>query len=462
MAARSRLRIIVEWVVFLALAAMFSETWLLSGAVVPCRVVGGSMAPALLGIHREVACADCGLPFPCGIDAGRTPPRAVCPNCGCSNDNFETLPNVPGDWLLLDREAFAFRPPRRWEVVALRWPRRADAVVLKRVVGLPGESVEIRDGDVYIDGLIERKFLEQQRAMAILVHDAAHRPTREQSPPPRWRAERPDSRWNASEKGFSHPAGPANIPIDWLVYHHARQSGKDFVESPVADVASYDPLRPRREEDVHPVADLMLSFRLSGVSGQGIVYVRADDGREHFEARLHFDQAVPWYEARRGRQPIPNGEGNMSPGTDSRSIEVSLVDRQFLLAVDGRTVVRYPCEPSRLPTHSTSIPFAIGIQGMEAAVDELRVYRDIYYTQPIKPSAPPTIVGSVVLGAGEYFVLGDNSPVSEDSRHWLPHGAIDAKLLIGKPLIAIPSVGMDLTTQWHIHVPNPMRIRYIY
>ena len=44
------------------------------------------------------------------------------------------------------------------------------------------------------------------------------------------------------------------------------------------------------------------------------------------------------------------------------------------------------------------------------------------------------------LAADEYYVLGDNSPVSEDSRTWPDGGAIDAKLLVGKPLVAIPSV----------------------
>ena len=46
---------------------------------------------------------------------------------------------------------------------------------MKRVVGLPGESMRIVDGDVFVDGQIVRKTLAEQRAMRILVHDSRYR-----------------------------------------------------------------------------------------------------------------------------------------------------------------------------------------------------------------------------------------------------------------------------------------------
>ena len=38
------------------------------------------------------------------------------------------------------------------------------------------------------------------------------------------------------------------------------------------------------------------------------------------------------------------------------------------------------------------------------------------------------------LNPTEYFVVGDNGAVSDDSRNWLSGPGVDAKLLVGKPL----------------------------
>jgi signal peptidase I len=59
---------------------------------------------------------------------------------------------LEGRRLLVDRSAFLWRPPRRYEAVVLHSPEDPEMLCVKRVVGLPGETVEIAEGDVYIDG----------------------------------------------------------------------------------------------------------------------------------------------------------------------------------------------------------------------------------------------------------------------------------------------------------------------
>ena len=93
-------------VVGVGVVALLMHTWLLMGLVVPVTVAGSSMAPTLEEPQR----------------------------------------------LLVDRTAYAFREPRRWEIVVFRSPVDARLLCVKRVVGLPGETVSLEGGDVLING----------------------------------------------------------------------------------------------------------------------------------------------------------------------------------------------------------------------------------------------------------------------------------------------------------------------
>jgi signal peptidase I len=55
-----------------------------------------------------------------------------------------------GDWVLTEKVTYWFRNPRRWEIV--RFLQRDGYTVMKRVAGLPDETVGINDFHVQIDG----------------------------------------------------------------------------------------------------------------------------------------------------------------------------------------------------------------------------------------------------------------------------------------------------------------------
>src|SRR5437763_949284 len=68
----------IEFLVVLSLGIMLFRTFSAEAYVVPT----GSMAPTLVGHHKEVVCANCRFRYVLGMDdQGRTG-RAVCPNCG--------------------------------------------------------------------------------------------------------------------------------------------------------------------------------------------------------------------------------------------------------------------------------------------------------------------------------------------------------------------------------------------
>lgn len=49
-------------------------------------------------------------------------------------------------------ERFALRPPQRGEVIVFHYPRDTTKDFVKRVIGLPGETIGIEGGEVFIDG----------------------------------------------------------------------------------------------------------------------------------------------------------------------------------------------------------------------------------------------------------------------------------------------------------------------
>jgi len=57
-----------------------------------------------------------------------------------------------GQYLLVDKLTYHFRSPNRGDVIVFHNPKLPSQLYIKRIIGLPGEQVEIREGKVYIDG----------------------------------------------------------------------------------------------------------------------------------------------------------------------------------------------------------------------------------------------------------------------------------------------------------------------
>ena len=458
-----------ERLVWLLVTLLAVRTWVFDGFPVLCQVTGSSMAETLLGAHYAIVCDDCGFSFACEATVPALEGQVVCPNCGHECRMDTPLMDLAGDRVVIDKSAFLFRMPRRWEVVAFRRPGQGNVLVAKRVIGLPGETVRIHQGDVYVNGEIARKTLRQQRALRVLVHDAAFRPQVELSSLPRWHAaESEESLWNWADGRYAHPFATgktAATAIDWLLFSYPPAADRSGAvrAGPVTDLSRYNQGRPRREEDVHSVADVMLSVRIAEVSGQGPLWLRSTDGCEEFQTQI--DPVGQSFAVLQNGRPVPSASGRLPSSLSGMTVEMSLVDRQFLLALDGHTVATVPLGTAARSPGGTrrvpEVPLAIGSQGLGVVLADLRVYRDVYYGLPWSQRAAAALENGVVLSENEFFVLGDNSSISEDSRTWSEDRAVTAEQLVGRPLFVVFSARELSLGRRHFQVPDLRQIRYI-
>jgi signal peptidase I len=158
----------IEWLVVTFILVFTFRAFVAEAFEIPT----GSMAPNLYGLHREHTCRVCGTehaygfsPMPGGEVAA--PRELICPNCGHRSDKHAADNPDNGDKILVlkwpfdlgkalpdvlphgERKWWDIFKPRRWDVVVFKDPNDGTTNLIKRLVGLPGEVLEIIDGDIY-------------------------------------------------------------------------------------------------------------------------------------------------------------------------------------------------------------------------------------------------------------------------------------------------------------------------
>ena len=59
---------------------------------------------------------------------------------------------MTGDRVFGNRLAYKFSDPKRFDIIIFKYPDDESQLFIERIIGLPGETVEIHDGNIYING----------------------------------------------------------------------------------------------------------------------------------------------------------------------------------------------------------------------------------------------------------------------------------------------------------------------
>ena len=213
-------RELIESFVVAVMLALLLRTFLVEPYIIPT----GSMAPTLFGRHRDVNCPECQIRYRANASIERDKQGAVrdevvdsvrCPNCGYKIVLEPTQDwnqaSFDGDRIVVDKVAYEFKPPSRWDVIVFKYPENAIDNFIKRLIALPGEAVQIQGGDIFIgpaegsEVSISRKPDRAFLSLLQTVYDHDH-----QSPtlnnlgwPVRWQ------RWDRANKDWDKAALPA-------------------------------------------------------------------------------------------------------------------------------------------------------------------------------------------------------------------------------------------------------------
>lgn len=372
---------------------------------------GASMAPTFPGVHYAATCPRCQWEFAYDAKLGSRQVRIFCPLCGQAFPRQEPDAIWPATRVKLARVT-SDTDLQRWAVVAYQ---HGDQISVKRIVGLPGESVSIQQGEVWVNGAPLLKPPAVEFDLRIPVFDSRHVTERqlEISPDPGsqkfpLRLESGRSVEFVNFANYESISGQSRENIkDSLGYNQGLTRALNFCHDFGCQFSILDDV-PRSE--LH----FQVTLLLQGLRHGSVEFV--------FQVRQRQLELI----VRQNGREVHRQELAVTSG--SLTLDASLIDHHARVRIgqgeklDGPIETGYP-PPISVKLHEPAENQAeSGVQSPRCQVKltsgsaatgrlaNLRVYRDIHYFERVDS-------GVHRLGPDQYFVVGDNVPVSRDSRN---------------------------------------------
>jgi len=507
-----------EWLITAFILAFVFRAFVMEAFRIPT----GSMADTLRGAHFRLRCRQCAYGYEYGfvpnsygyredtVPPGREPLAVTrCPNCGhypsklkcrerhlydtltlmketrvlptrcpaCNSKlrSGDTMPVANGDRILVLKCIYQFIEPKRWDVIVFKNPPEPNINYIKRLIGLPGEKVQIIDGDIYINDKIARKSAKVQKELWMPVYNNDYQPVE-----PRegsfnshiWKqpfVNVGDSKWDTTNSRSPTVFSLESPEINSIFYD--TNIGNDFRATYAyddVDTYGYMPI----------CSDLMVRFDCKEADSQGSIGIALSKYETTYRAEVIFSTGtIVVTKQKKGEGPVElPGLSIKHPRMNEQTrVKFANVDHQLIFEYGGTKWTHdLGRDPESAGPIKEDVEPRVEIFGSgKLTLSHIAIFRDIHYTEPVgsqRANDEP-----LPLKEDQFFVLGDNSPNSEDGRLWrspgrankgLPEydtGIVPRDYLVGKALFVYWPGGFKPFAEFPFGiVPNVGRMRFIY
>jgi signal peptidase I len=542
----------IEAIIIALILALTFRAFVVEAFVIPT----GSMAPTLLGAHFNVICPKCGYAFKrdgnpifeyawnpqmgryevvqvkehAELTSNRTvlsdvDAPIICPNCQYAIDPGEFPQRLPpvtaydfrnmamgpislawdnnGDRILVLKYLYAVMEPSRFDVIVFKEPMFARDNFIKRLIGLPGETIELVNGDVYIGApghtnpdelFIARKPPHIQKAVWQLVYDNDYYPTDAGKPRidgSTWQnpwsgAGDTATQWSIAGPVFSYEAAaPGMMQFDVTEPHTFNVLGynndtRDLMTNKNNARGTYlVRVGDLRVETVWTPKDATgTSIKLT--AGQPLNEYQVVWDKDGLDMQQFNPTTQAFSSVQKAAYPAPEAGKSYHVALDNvdHSVRVFIDDKLVMVRDNPWTAQNALAEMHR---HQDEALTSANKPEIRIAVGgACRLGRDLYYTQSSPGYPRHANAGEpLTLNADEFFAMGDNSYRSLDGRMWnalypalddlgTREGIVPRRYLLGKAFFVYWPAGYRITSDDNVPffsnvplVPNTGEMRLI-
>ncbi|MCC6125542.1 MAG: signal peptidase I [Pirellulales bacterium] len=382
-----------------------------------------------MGRHKDLECPQCHYNFQ--VSASEEVDRdgnekkgqpkidyCICPMCRYVWDGEEgpiAQSAYHGDRILVNKFAYQVGDPERWDVIVFKFPQNSQENYIKRLIGLPSETVKVHRGDIWIKGEdarefeIARKPPEKLRVMLQPVFDDELMPTIEKIGwPARWRAELPPDgsaagQWTSDDRAVFETDGSAAGEA-WLRYEHLVPTESQWADLERKLPADASVVKPQLISDFtaynsggsggdrmeirndftgkHWVGDLAVQCQAEVENGRGQIVLELVKGGRKFQCRIDAGSGLAEFSIDGlEKSQFDHRTPTVVKGPGKYELKFANCDRRLYLWINGGIVLMadYPDLRNDIPDRSDLQPAGIASRGVKLKAGHIKLFRDIYY-----------------------------------------------------------------------------------